>query len=76
MSAEEPEVNDVWLSPQGIKCRVDFLISNSRGTAVFLNHCINEYCIEYFTTTARAMLKSWKYLGKSKASIKDLFEVE
>lgn len=80
MSAEKPEVRDVWAvrkSPDvhniimdTSDCRgyIDYIHCYKNPDGKFVALCHTKEC-EYF-------LKYCNYLGKSKASIKDLFEVE
>lgn len=77
---KKPEVGDVWAvrkSPDvhniimdTSDCRgyVDYIHSYKKPDGKFVALCHTKEC-EYF-------FKRCKYIGKSKASIKDLFEVE
>lgn len=70
MSEDRPEVGDVWLNEASLECHLfgqigdyfNMVKSNERRKYVELD-------------VSKIDVTKWKYLGKSKASIKDLFEV-
>lgn len=76
MSEEKPEVGDVWQLKDNVYSRVvvnyynnefDVLLVAVRYGGVLYK--IKKYHKKYF-------IKNYTYLGKSKANISDLFEVE
>lgn len=69
MSEEKPEVGDVWKNPKNEKVYIIVDVAGSFAGIIsksFFGQAIpKEFLIKEFT-----------YLGKSKANINDLFEVE
>lgn len=68
MSKEKPEVGDVWITTKGTKILIVDVESSFVGalTKSFFGHAI----------PIQAFDSGFTYLGKSKANINDLFEVE
>lgn len=71
MSALEPEVGDVW-EHKSINEKV-YIVNRDSGTIDFMN---NDPVPTLEWESECEFVLQYKYLGKSKASIKDLFEVE
>lgn len=76
MSKEKPEVGDVWINNYGTK--IVFICVNDYYWE-YIEHC--EKLAESFDIyRVKAGYNAWKngrkYLGKSKANIYELFEVE
>lgn len=71
MSAEKPEVGDVW-EHKSINEKV-YIVNRDSGTIDFMN---NDQIPTVEWENEYEFVLQYKYFGKSKASIKDLFEVE
>lgn len=69
MSAEKPEVGDIFLNWHSQRKSVVVFKMKSKGY-----QCLVEN--GGLSVKFESELKNMKYIGKSKASIKDLFEVE
>lgn len=71
MSAEKPEIGDVWIDNR-----------NSNFKILIYKSLQCKYDVEVLTScnsmamSIKQIKKDFSYLGKSKASIEDLFEVE
>lgn len=71
MSAEKPEVGDVWDIGRGIKFFVT--ATNQRIDAV---DGFTDNGVAFYIEDKEYFAKENKYLGKSKTNINQLFEVE
>lgn len=70
MSKEKPEVGDVWKDTF-----FKYLILSSDDTTTkcyFMNMKQEIFCVTFLTNQ---IIRDWKYVGKAKANINDLFEV-
>lgn len=69
-----PEVGDVWLFKDlGIKVRILF-VDEKNIEYFYYTPCID--FISKHTTDTKDFIKLYKYLGKSKVNINDLFKTE
>lgn len=69
MSKEKPEAGDIWISNRGDETKI--FITNSVGRI----SCISQYgVIDYKFVSDFGT--NYTYLGKSKVSIKELFDVK
>lgn len=71
MSKEKPEVGDVW---KDTFFKYHILSSDDRITRCCFMNMKREFFDVSFLTNG--IIRDWEYLGKSKANINDLFEVE
>lgn len=71
MSAEKPEVGDVWRSVIGIANVVEI-----SSNAVRIVYKPKKFKPKFVTFSIVDFLECFSYIGKSKARIEDLFEVE
>lgn len=77
MSSKKPEVGDVWLDTENKKCKITFLcLIGENDVLLHFDYLNKENRLREGMAFADTIIKNWKYLGKSKASIRDLFEVE
>lgn len=75
MSALKPEIGDVWEDSKGpVHISRIFTLSDGTRAIVFIDNSNNTIFED--SARERHFIKMFKYLGKSKASIKDLFEVK
>lgn len=75
MSAEKPEVGDVWEDSKGmVHISRIFTLSDDTRAIVFINNNNNTVCED--SAREEHFIKMFTYLGKSKASVNDLFEVD
>lgn len=75
MSAEKPEVGDVWEDSKGmVHISRIFTLSDDTRAIVFINN--NNNTVLEDSAREEHFIKMFTYSGKSKASIEDLFEVD
>lgn len=75
MSAEKPEVGDVWEDSKGVVhiSRI-FTLSDDTRAIVFINN--NHNTVLEDSAREEHFIKMFTYSGKSKASVNDLFQTE
>lgn len=75
MSAEKPEVGDVWGDQEGLVhiSRI-FTLSDDTRAIVFIDNIYSTVCED--SAREEHFIKMFTYLGKSKASVNDLFQTE
>lgn len=71
MSKEKPEVGDVWARDY---CQYHITRIQKYNDEIISIHSLNINMLETFYPL-NYFLENFKYLGKSKASIKELFDV-
>ena len=77
MSKEKPEVGDVWYDKMSNQKIVFIMVSDYYCEYIEHYEKLTEsFEIYTFTTGTNEWKKGMKYLGKSKANINDLFEVQ
>lgn len=69
--SKEPQVGDVWVSQYGHKVHVDF---TDNIVTSFYYRGLYKMCKKSVIT--KEFVKTYIYLGKSKANIDDLFKTE
>lgn len=69
--SKEPEVGDVWVSEDKTKVRIIFV-----GKYEIRFHYARGDYLHKESEAYSYFLKNYKYLGKSKVNIKELFDVE
>lgn len=75
MSAEKPEVGDIWEdSKRMVHINRIFTLSDDTRAIVFIDN-INS-TVREDSAREEHFIKMFTYLGKSKASVNDLFEVD
>ena len=75
MSALKPEIGDVWEDSKGpVHISRIFTLSDGTRAIVFIDNSNNTIFED--SARERHFIKMFKYLGKSKASIRDLFCVK
>jgi hypothetical protein len=75
MSAEKPEVGDVWEDSKGmVHISRIFTLSDDTRAIVFIDN--NNNTVVEDSAREEHFIKMFTYLGKSKASINDLFQTE
>ena len=75
MSAEKPEAGDVWEN-DGLILHIDKFSEDKYGKIIYCYDMDKKGYVAGCWYYLDIFLNNAKYLGKSKASIKDLFEVE
>ena len=77
MSKEKPEVGDVW-SWNGVKIFITCVLGDKKiGAISFMDNRDGHHCTDSFDSFDRKIIAGvMTYLGKSKVSIKELFDVE
>lgn len=75
MSALKPEIGDVWEDSKGpVHISRIFTLSDGTRAIVFIDNSNNTIFED--SARERHFIKMFKYLGKSKANINQLFEVD
>lgn len=75
MSAEKPEVGDVWEDSKGmVHISRIFTLSDDTRAIVFINN--NNNTVLEDSAREEHFIKMFTYSGKSKASVNDLFQTE
>ena len=77
MSKEKPEVGDVWIDTK-TRFRMTFIMVSDYYCEYIEHHTklVESFEIYHFDAKYNGWKKGKKYLGKSKANINDLFEVQ
>ena len=77
MSKEKPEVEDVW-QWNGVKIFITCVLGDEElGAISFMDNTDRHHCTDSFDSFAEKIRAGvMTYLGKSKAKISDLFEVQ
>lgn len=72
MSKEKPEVGDVWVTPRAYDCIIVEI--NRYDTSEYITYLSERYVSN--TVNKAEFLLCFGYKGKSKVSIKELFDVK
>ena len=72
MSKEKPEVGDVWVNKKGTK----YYIFNVFEDKLVRGFSVDTGRMQSFCLLSEDFIQMYKYLGKSKVRIKELFDVK
>ena len=75
MSKEKPEVKDIWRRKKDGRLIRITSISYAFGVEPVYAYCWNNGYLEYSHVLHERLVNEYKYLGKSKVSIEELFDV-